>query len=314
MDLATPEQPLLTLATAEHFIARIGALIDWGRADAPTTGDALEAGESLPLFALKLALIKHWYGLTDQEAQFQILDRTSLREFVGFAGDGGAVDVRILNELRDCAWGHHPAMADALGSIEDQLRDLGYAVRSGQVREPSLAPCTESGSRVPSSESTMVFRPGELGRMVEAVTAKAHAQGVQPLSGRDRAPDAGTMDMDAASGELATESSPAPGEALVRAVLEWPWGQCSELTEHLNIGRDYAFSSFARELMPYTHVSRKHAELLVYGDGVWVRDLGSRNGTYVNDEEVPKGQAYLIDADSIIRFGPMLAITLKISG
>jgi hypothetical protein len=28
---------------------------------------------------------------------------------------------------------------------------------------------------------------------------------------------------------------------------------------------------------------------------------------------VPKGQAYLIDADSIIRFGPLLAVSLKIT-
>jgi len=100
----------------------------------------------------------------------------------------------------------------------------------------------------------------------------------------------------------------------VRAVLEWPWGQRSELTEHLNIGRDYTFSPLAQELTPYTHVSRKHAELLVYGDGVWIRDLGSRNGTFVNNDEVPKGQAYLIDGESIIRFGPFLAVSLKIVG
>ena len=75
-----------------------------------------------------------------------------------------------------------------------------------------------------------------------------------------------------------------------------------------------AFSPLAQELTPYTHVSRKHAELLVYGDGVWIRDLGSRNGTFVNNDEVPKGQAYLIDGESIIRFGPFLAVSLKIVG
>jgi hypothetical protein len=165
-----------------------------------------------------------------------------------------------------------------------------------------------------SSGPTALFRPGELGRMVEAVTAKAHAQGVQPVSGREM--DASASTIDAPWGEFPVEPRPmsAPGEPLVRAVLEWPWGQRSELTEHLNIGRDFTFSPFARELMPYTHVSRKHAELLVYGDGIWVRDLGSRNGTYVNDEEVPKGQAFLIDADSLVRFGPMLAVNLKILG
>lgn len=310
MDLATPEQPLLTLAKAEHFLARIDALIDWARTDATIVDDGLGTGEPLPVYALKLALLKHWYGLADQEAPFQFLDRASFREFVGFAGDGGASDEPILNELRDCAWGHHPVMADALASLDDQLRDLGYAVRAGRLQEPSLAPCTASGSQVMSSGPTALFRPGELGRMVEAVTAKAHAEGVQPASERER--DASVSTIDAPWAELAQVATLGPGGPLVRAVLEWPWGQRSELTEHLNIGRDFTFSPFARELLQYTHVSRKHAELLVYGDGVWVRDLGSRNGTYVNDDEVPKGQAFLIDADAIVRFGPMLAVNLKI--
>ena len=314
MDLATPEQPLLTLAKAEHFLARIDALIDWSRVDTSIVDGGLEASEPLPLYALKLALLKHWYGLADQENPFQFFDRTSFREFVGFASDGGASDERILSELRDCAWGHHPLMADALASLDEQLRDLGYAVRSGKLQEPSLAPCTASGTEVMSSGPTALFRPGELGRMVEAVTAKAHAQGVQPVSGRELDASASTMDAPWAELPAAPKPVPAPGEPLVRAVLEWPWGQRSELTEHLNIGRDFTFSPFARELMPYTHVSRKHAELLVYGDGIWVRDLGSRNGTYVNDDEVPKGQAFLIDADSIVRFGPMLAVSLKILG
>jgi pSer/pThr/pTyr-binding forkhead associated (FHA) protein len=99
-----------------------------------------------------------------------------------------------------------------------------------------------------------------------------------------------------------------------RVVIEWPWGARTELGDQLNIGRDYGFCSLAKELTPYTHVSRKHAELKVCGDGLWVRDLGSRNGTYVNDEEVPKGQAFLVDADALLRFGPSLSVSLKIYG
>jgi hypothetical protein len=32
--------------------------------------------------------------------------------------------------------------------------------------------------------------------------------------------------------------------------------------------------------------------------------LKSRNGTFVNNDELPKGQAYLVDSDATIRFGP----------
>lgn len=309
MDLASPNGPVTALAAAPRFLARVDVLIDWSRFGDGGEPARLEA--AIPLFALKIALLKQWYALSEPDAAFQILDRVSLRDFIGYVGDDRESDRQIVTELDDSRWARHPAMVDALEAVAAQLQALGYAVRSGQVQEPSLSPCTESGSEVAVTGATSLFRPGELGRMVEAVTAKAHAAGVMPSPGTPASAQA------AQSQDFVAPPMPEPRpdgqEQAVRAVLEWPWGQRTELTEHLNIGRDFQFSPLARELTPYTHVSRKHAELLVYGDGVWVRDLGSRNGTYVNDDEVPKGQAYLIDSDSIIRFGPLLAASLKLS-
>ncbi len=312
MDLASPTSPATALAAAQHFLARIDALIDWSRFEEAGSDEPPQPGEPVPVFALRIALLKQWYGLADPEASFHVLDRASFRSFVGLAGDGSEADARILDELNDCRWERRPVMAEAVEAVESQLKTLGYAVRSGRLQEPSLSPCTEAGTEVLVSGPTALFRPGELGRMVEAVTAKAHADGVMPAAAAPSAAPAPVHDLLAAPGP-GSEPMQAPLDDSVRAVLEWPWGQRTELTEHLNIGRDFQFSPLARELTPYTHVSRKHAELLVYGDGVWVRDLGSRNGTYVNDEEVPKGQAYLIDSDSVIRFGPLLAVSLKLS-
>ena len=45
---------------------------------------------------------------------------------------------------------------------------------------------------------------------------------------------------------------------------------------------------------------------------VKLRDLRSRNGTFVNDEELPKGQAYLVDADARVRFGPHCVVQLRL--
>src|SRR5690606_5924343 len=200
--------------------------------------------------------------------------------------------------------------------------DAGSNVESGPNRD--VGPNVEGGPNVEVG-ATSLFRPGELGRMVEAAAAKAHAhaEGRPPaahlerqahdlpaydsLAARPAASDRVDPDGLDADRPRADPDDPA-GADLIRAVIEWPWGQTTEVSSHLCIGRDYSFSPLAHELMPYTHVSRKHAEIMVYGDGVWVRDLGSRNGTYVNDEEVPKGQAYLIDGDSIVRFGPLLAV------
>lgn len=311
MNLASSNTAVAPQLAGQHFLARVDLLIDWSPFESLADSDAPQLGMQVPAYALRIALLKQWYGVSDQEAPFQILDATSLRGFVGFVGDGSEGDTRILDELNDCTWAHHPATAEAIETVELQLKALGYAVQGGRIQEPSLLPRTETGDDVPSSGPTALFRPGELGRMVEAVTAKAHADGVMPAASSgagERVSPEHSLGVLSSSGAV-----PERHDDTVLAVLEWPWGQRTELSAHLNIGRDFEFSPLARELTPYTHVSRKHAELLVYGDGVWVRDLGSRNGTYVNDDEVPKGQAYLIDSNSIIRFGPLLAVSLKLS-
>ena len=307
VDLANAGEPELSSAPAHNFLAQVEALLDW-RALAASGSAAHDGEPALPVFAIKIALLKDWYGLADDEAQALLLDRLSCRAFLEFAGDGSPNDIGILNELKYGTWARVAAMATALTDAEQQLRERGYAVRTGELREPSLMPRTESRGDVPRSGTTSLFDPGELGRMLEAVTAKAHADGIDPTAPVDREPvHAGVIERPPKLASLMPEVAPR-----VRAVLEWPWGARSELSEHLNIGRDYAFSPLAKELTPYTHVSRRHAELLVYGEGVWVRDLGSRNGTYVNDQEVPRGQATLIDASATLRFGPALAVTLKI--
>jgi len=318
MTLANPQsrpQP----PAAEPFLARVATLIDW-----ELLGDVMAAASKrtqarMPLAAVKIAPLKQWYGLADTMTESVVRDRRSFQLFVGASWDGGVTDVEILNELHDNFWGQQPEMNLLVAASEEQLRDQGITVRSGQLAEPSLVPSTEVGVPAGQTGETSLFRPGDLGRMVEAVTAKAHAQGRMPTGPQE--PQNVAVSADASFSADRERLAEGPGgdeivsqDGRVRAVLEWPWGQRSELTEHLNIGRDYTFSPLAQELTPYTHVSRKHAELLVYGDGVWIRDLGSRNGTFVNNDEVPKGQAYLIDGESIIRFGPFLAVSLKIVG
>ena len=50
-------------------------------------------------------------------------------------------------------------------------------------------------------------------------------------------------------------------------------------------------------------ISRQHCELLRTDRGVTVRDLGSRNGTYVNDEKI-EGERLLCNGDRL-RIGPL---------
>ncbi len=46
-------------------------------------------------------------------------------------------------------------------------------------------------------------------------------------------------------------------------------------------------------------VSRAHAGILVDDQGVWIADLGSRNGTYVNDERIGTDPKRLGDQDLV---------------
>ena len=54
-------------------------------------------------------------------------------------------------------------------------------------------------------------------------------------------------------------------------------------------------------------VSHSHAEVLVYGTEVIVRDLGSKNGTYINGVRVQGEQRPLLDGQTV-EFGSVLAL------
>jgi predicted component of type VI protein secretion system len=62
--------------------------------------------------------------------------------------------------------------------------------------------------------------------------------------------------------------------------------------------------------IPVSSISRQHCEVNVAGDQVWVADLGSSNGTFVNNERVDEMR--LTAGDRLV-FGP-LVLTVQIDG
>jgi len=187
-------------------------------------------------------------------------------------------------------------------SIEMQLLSMGFTIKTGIWAEavveqivPSAAPANID------IVSATVFHPGEIAKLREH-GGSVVARGGEKVAGY-LAPMTGP----------ATLQPPAECESeLVHGVIEWPWGATTELKERLNIGRELGFCAFASELQSYPYVSRKHAELVACADGIWARDLHSHNGTFVNDQEVPRGQAFLADSDARLRCGPNLVILLKL--
>lgn len=62
--------------------------------------------------------------------------------------------------------------------------------------------------------------------------------------------------------------------------------------------------------LPLSMVSRRHCEISVSKDQVWVRDLGSRNGTFLNGQRIDETRA---KAGDILQIGPV-SFVLQIDG
>jgi DNA-binding CsgD family transcriptional regulator len=58
-------------------------------------------------------------------------------------------------------------------------------------------------------------------------------------------------------------------------------------------------------VLPDPHVSRSHAVIRRQSGAVWIEDLGSTGGTYVNGEQV--AGAHAIKHGDVVRFGPVEA-------
>ena len=84
------------------------------------------------------------------------------------------------------------------------------------------------------------------------------------------------------------------------------------LSDELRIGRDVASDICLQDI----HASRYHANLLLRAGSAWIRDLGSRNGSYVNGERV-RGATRLFSGDelrfdrAVFRvFGPDMSLSV----
>src|SRR3954454_14862382 len=93
--------------------------------------------------------------------------------------------------------------------------------------------------------------------------------------------------------------TPEPGALRRRPRLTWTDGAGSHSLE-LRDMRTVGSAPWCEMVLTDRAVSRVHAEIAPRDDGLWVRDLGSRNGTFVagvkvHDARVPPG--------ATIRFG-----------
>ncbi len=74
---------------------------------------------------------------------------------------------------------------------------------------------------------------------------------------------------------------------------DWLSGQSYVIKGHTVLGRDTSCDI----TIPGTHLSRRHAELAITGDKLLIRDLGSSNGTFIDQEQISESE--LKDGDEI---------------
>jgi pSer/pThr/pTyr-binding forkhead associated (FHA) protein len=97
---------------------------------------------------------------------------------------------------------------------------------------------------------------------------------------------------------LRAELGVRPGHFLVVTSPELVQGSTIEVTAATTVGRD-AGSGIRLERDEF--VSARHARIEPRTDGVWINDLGSTNGTFVNGGRVKSGQA--LRPGDIVRIG-----------
>jgi len=106
----------------------------------------------------------------------------------------------------------------------------------------------------------------------------------------------------------------APPEAALQASIRWPWTEEVDIRDCLLIGREApAPAALAARLeREYSNVSRRHAELRVCEGAVWLVDLGSRNGTFVNETRLAPHQPVRLANGAKLRFAADLHAQIAI--
>ncbi len=96
-----------------------------------------------------------------------------------------------------------------------------------------------------------------------------------------------------------------------RVTLEWPWGE-EALDRELIVGRDPDASPLADRLAGYGNLSRRHARLRPAIEGVWIEDLGSTNGVFVNGNRLTPHQPFLLAESGQLRLAKDCVATVRI--
>lgn len=98
--------------------------------------------------------------------------------------------------------------------------------------------------------------------------------------------------------------------------ITWPWGESERMTAELLVGRVAPAPPALIERLEqqYSNVSRRHALLRLEEGRLSIEDLGSANGTFVNEVRLPAHQPIRLHGGARIRFAADLLGIVDVQG
>lgn len=94
--------------------------------------------------------------------------------------------------------------------------------------------------------------------------------------------------------------------------LRFPWGTVEVGPDGLRVGRSAGTGPLADRITEtdYHNVSRQHAVLWRDGRRLYLRDVGSTNGTFVNDRRLPDHTPHELQVGDVLRFAANLSASV----
>src|ERR1035437_949951 len=99
-----------------------------------------------PLTLFKILVLQSLYGLSDEQAQFQILDRRSFQHFLGLTEADPVPDQNTIREFREKLT-RAELFSELFAAFNTRLTQQGFITRKGQIIDASFA--TQSPRHVP---------------------------------------------------------------------------------------------------------------------------------------------------------------------
>jgi IS5 family transposase len=137
----------------------LGAVMDWTiflpvleliPSAAPKAPGGRPAYE--PLMMFKILVIQSLYGLSDEQTQFQILDRRSFHHFLGLSEADGVPDQNTIREFREKLT--KAELFDQLfAAFHTRLTEQGFITRKGQIIDASFVEVPRQRNRRAENEA-----------------------------------------------------------------------------------------------------------------------------------------------------------------